>query len=291
MLSSCHVSLFNISFVTIPEFIPHVSTSNLSASQLLTYLFISLSRLTRCQEKWQAENDMWDVTWLVLLTKENTPVKHEEQPRLCFLCFLRTANYQSRALRGIERHNVWARFPLALGLGTRWDYRAEPEWMEDREYWLILPSSKQTLRWSNNVCIPYFAGQVEKCGIARGNTTDMLAKKTRVPAIFYLFGPPNGGFFLLQFGTPEWSKKNPGIFAPSGRAEIQKMLKVDVQEHQNSTGFIRFSTWRDVMWFIVKNLMLSHDPGALFSKMVRKYLIWARFYKGLRDAFLHLGKL
>ena len=30
-------------------------------------------------------------------------------------------------VRGIERHNVWARFPLALGLGTRWDYRAEPE--------------------------------------------------------------------------------------------------------------------------------------------------------------------
>ncbi len=51
MSSSCHVSLFSISFVTISGIISHISTSNFSASQFLTYLFISLSHLTLRQEK------------------------------------------------------------------------------------------------------------------------------------------------------------------------------------------------------------------------------------------------
>ncbi len=66
-----------------------------------------------------------------------------------------------------------------------------------------------------------------------------LAKKTRVPANFDIFGPQNGWFFA-PFRDARVGQK-PGIFAPSGRAEIPKMLKADVQKHQNSTGFIRFS--------------------------------------------------
>ena len=60
-----------------------------------------------------------------------------------------------------------------------------------------------------------------------------------------LFGPGMEGGGLPRLEIGRGVKNPPGFFAPSGGAGIPKMLTVEVQKHQYSTGFIRFPTFRN----------------------------------------------
>ncbi len=77
------------------------------------------------------------------------------------------------------------------------------------------------------------------------NTTHIFVKKPGGQRFWTLFGPGMEGG-VPRFEIRRWGKKTRG-FAPSGGTGIPKMLTVEVQKQQYSTGFIRFSTWRNAL--------------------------------------------
>ena len=70
---------------------------------------------------------------------------------------------------------------------------------------------------------------------------DIVVKNPLGVSHFGHFSAPEGrgGVFCPVSRSADGVKNPRGVFAPSGGAGIPKMLTVEVQKHQYSTGFIR----------------------------------------------------